>query len=386
MKHLAELSAITLLDIYHSISLPISEKLDGSFISVGRDDNGKLYVQRKSSTRYYSADEWPQLAWANDFRAAHVVLEELFGWLGNNDVINFELIAGSLPNSVEYDISHNVNVLMITDTNVNGPFNINSFFPTVSFLSNSSKTLLSRSYVSAVTNIPEIVSTDGTTLELKSRSIEWVILQSRNDWIKSADVISPDLYRLLCDRSEIKHAGRLNNQTILDAKLNVTPAFVSDKDWKMYKREIIKSIQDRRAELRAEIKKLCNFTIARMERVFTADAEGAVIYYHQPIKLVNGDIFAKKNNFTHIVKYWLMGGRRPVRPCFLSRTKHWPLEKRLARLEVLRQRFVKHHARLKYENPITGNILSYSHPQLYKRTIVLFAEIREGLINGRLSV
>lgn len=385
MKHLDELSGEELLDLRSLVSVPICEKLDGSFICVGRDSSGRLYVQRKSPVKYYSVDDWPQLAWANDFRAAHVVLEDLYGWLKKEQFVEFELIAGPLSNTVEYRIGHNTNLLIITNSNVNLP----TLTPTVSFLHRElydAEEIIEHVGENAITNIPEVVSTDGINLEYKARKINWLFMNSKTTWIKTTQIVSDAMYRILSGFTDIKNVGFVPNYRILDCKLNEMPSFVHVNNWKLYKREIVQELKTHRARIRAKIKEAALDNLYVSGSPYDPDGEGVVVFYKDLTKMVDRSVFGVKNNFTHIVKYWLMGGRRPARPCFLSRTKDWPLEKRLARLETLRQRFVKHHERLQYVNPKSGNILSYAHPQLYKRTIVLFAEIREGLINGRFSV
>src|SRR5690606_38629108 len=56
-------------------------------------------------------------------------------------------------------------------------------------------------------------------------------------------------------------------------------------------------------------------------------------------KLVD-DNFPAANRFTHWVRYCLQGGTRPPKPSFLTRTAHWPIEKRIERLHKLRDRYV----------------------------------------------
>jgi hypothetical protein len=115
--------------------------------------------------------------------------------------------------------------------------------------------------------------------------------------------------------------------------------------------------------------------------------EGLVVvpkHDEMPFKLVNRDEFGRLNKFTHLVKYWLAGGRRPARPSFLSRTKGWSKERRLARLDVLLARYLEHHYLLHtgYSNNGKRYHMYYAG-ELNQRTLNLFADVRKRIEDGR---
>jgi hypothetical protein len=101
-------------------------------------------------------------------------------------------------------------------------------------------------------------------------------------------------------------------------------------------------------------------------------------------KIVNREVFPDLNLFTHRVKYWIVGGRRPARSSFLSRTKDWPKAERLARLDMLLERYLKHHTKLTKEIHLLRKKWSIRYDgSLHLRTLGMFYDTRKRIENGR---
>jgi len=87
-----------------------SEKLDGSQLWVGIDQDGKLYTsragKRKSAENMYSADSYPMIANYNGFRATHLALEKeqekIKNVLQPGQTVELEVLYGRQPNAVTY--------------------------------------------------------------------------------------------------------------------------------------------------------------------------------------------------------------------------------------------------------------------------------------------
>lgn len=110
IKHFANLSQKRRTEFLdHPERFKCQEKIDGSNFIVGMTD-GRLWTSRKSGTqRYYELDDWPNLPWTRQFRAAHWTCSEIFkmrkslGTAPTDDfVLNCEILSRDYPNTVKY--------------------------------------------------------------------------------------------------------------------------------------------------------------------------------------------------------------------------------------------------------------------------------------------
>ncbi len=398
MKHLCELPIPTIRAILEE-KWKVTEKLDGSFIRAGLDDNGIFYTERKGNSRYYHVDDWPDLPWTNSFRSAHLALECVFDALSENDYtgkyVDIEVIAGELPNSIRYNLfeANNLWITGGTALMIQARLNNRNLFQ---FNGNQSQLGL----IKVSSNVWK--TKNGIDMFKERKDIAW-----------SLRAVQPTLFdpKIRFDGRDLNLRNWLerrvdfrgqptNNGDILDAKLNRKPEFVEDYDWIENRKTVIAELKVKRESLRGEFEKLCNVT-ARMlktwflhqeyhefkkRKVSPADIEGVVVTVLMDddreivFKVVDKELFAPLNNFTHIVRYWLQGGRRPERPSFWTRTAHWPMQKRLDRLEQLRRRYQVSKYSLKHVADIRP--LSYANWELDERTLLLFAELKQRIQNG----
>lgn len=400
MKHLSELSGKDIHTVMNSFWF-YSEKLDGSYMRAGLDEKGVFYTARKGKQKFYRVEEWPDMPWTNYFRSAHLALENLFevfildNRVEANDYIEVELLPGRMPNSIEYP-ARMMNSMFITDSNFSYDDAQIEKAKLFKYLNNE-----------CTLNPMRVRSTHwftltGEKLVQAKQNVNWNIFA--NKWNKVSPRFDPPYelgeYRKWLAKMVKFRDTKLPVFEALDLKLNAKPACVSDEDWKANRKEILEEIRALREPLKRESIRHCNAMARCMKHLINTwseikleernpdSIEGVVVSVIGPdhdilVKLVDTEHFAPLNNFTHIVRYWLQGGRRPERPCFLSRTAHWPVEKRLARLEVLRKRYIAARFRLMHvgSDPLTP--LRYTQADLDQRTLLLFAELKERIKDGR---
>jgi len=396
MKHLCDLPATDIAEILKR-NWFIAEKLDGSYLRGGIDETGRFYTFRKGKEIYYRVSDWPDMPWSNYLRMAHMVIQNLFEHLLETeqlkpgDWVDFEVLSGGLPNSIQYPMQMNWS-LAVNESNCEfGHVRVG-------------KTSLFRPFnpfsvvgIQYATCGQWITDDAGVSLRKVKQESHWNLFDNKvfpyhplrddhsvsvrfNQWIHSR------IY--LC-------GFPLMVYQYLDLKLNKKPFCIKEEDWKANRKDIIEDIRETREALRVKLLEYCNdlagLVVDRLSHYqghYGRDRnsyEGVVVQVGTEkveylFKLVDQRYFTKLNKFTHIVRYWLQGGRRPERPCFLTRTAHWPVEKRLARLETLRKRYVLNRHRLAY----TGNNrnLSYTNIDLDRRTLLLFAELKQRIKHG----
>jgi hypothetical protein len=377
MKHLHELPIDTISSIIFETPWLVSQKLDGSFIQAGLDKDGKFYTKGKGKKLYYSVEEWPMKYWANHFRIAHMFIESMFfdtgliNQLQANDFITFEILNGSLQNSIKYP-KHYHDVLYITNIELNKDVR-NFIFPSVGTVSISTNQV-------AIKNNKFII-------EQKDYQFKMV---RNTSYYQLPDRLMQNNFKNWLDTIVEFHDFTFTNQSVLKVHLNKRPEQIPEVIWKEKKTQFIKELKqlrsDKQMELELECRKVLKHIPSNLKN-FVEGPEGFVITAgDQTFKLVDRSYFIPLNNFTHRVKYALVGGRRPEKPCFLSRTAHWSDEQKLNRIRVLKKRFIKYAKLLTYVDFNTPVYLTYSHPQLYKRTLAIFIELEERFSNGRSSI
>lgn len=85
--------------------LPATEKLDGSALILGRDDQG-IYTARDDARRFYSEQDYPLIAPYNGFRSAAEAVSQVADVLEQvlevGDTMNVEILYGDQPNAIQY--------------------------------------------------------------------------------------------------------------------------------------------------------------------------------------------------------------------------------------------------------------------------------------------
>lgn len=408
MKHLCDLPTSTVRSIFKT-SWFISEKIDGSYLRAGLDDDGRFYTTRKGHySRYYSVNDWPMLAWTNAFRVAHLALEEVFNlintdfkYLNAGDWIDAEVVNGCQPNAILYPFSVR-DTIFLTASSID-----------LSIIQiNNDKLFGTSGYTYPIDCITicadQIYTSDGKTTEIRRIESEWNIIINMPEmfdpaYLRGIRGIELDLPFWLDQNTQLIGLI-LTNEDALNLNLKKRPQVVSEDDWSKHRSLYVNAMRELREKKRTEYEKLCNLVARVLKYKFQSNSsnssnksfmncEGIVAIVPSNgfgpnivFKMVDKEQFAPLNHFAHIVRYWLQGGSRPPRPSFMSRTKDWPVQRRLERLEVLRQRYLRNRSKIQIHNRF--NMLSYaSCEDLHNRTLLLFAELKERIISdGRSSI
>lgn len=365
IQHFDDLTPTQFLEAIATMD-QFSSKFDGSFLAFGIDLQGRFFTQRKSGQCYYDISEWPEEGWANGFRQAHMVLDAFMDYhqkmnaAGRGSLATCEVINGHQPNVVEH---HSSNTIWI---HPGSNFEFGNFHVDI-----AAKVLIPDS----AAHIHKVI-----------QPYKWWIRGiSQNDIKKykfdSYDLVKDVKFWLEAPSSVLPYSKR----RIIEFNLNTKPAGLTSKAWKNIKF----LIKEERSKLREEFQtKLLNIKkkwMLNISNLSYRTSEGVVVTGTSALtfKLVNREWFAEANRFVHWVKYALVGGRRPPRPSFDSRTKDWPIEKKLKRLEILRQRYLKHRHLLKKK--INGQVYEYDS-ELHERTLLLFHDLKERIKNGRTGI
>ena len=386
IPHYEDLSA---KEIYDSLDLMwwASEKLDGSYLLFGLDDQGSFYSQRKGGKPCYSLDDWPDELWANTYRIGHtlsnMLVESLLdeGLIQAGQSIGAEILHGRLPNTVPYIFPDDSDgYLIVTNTSFDAS---PDFFST---LEKFNAFWLERStYANERCVVDDFPFLHSWKIRV-NRQIPRELAQAR--LMLHATKFKKVLNHWFPQESKIQGFSILE---VLDINLASKHPNCGDRNWN----ELRKDLAVERDELREVFTSLVLLFKDIAYRVLVLEQpssvgpgsfkEGVVVKTNNGIfKIVDRDAFAEANRFTHIVKYWIVGGRRPARPSFLSRTKDWPKEKRLARLEVLKDRYIASHYTMHYTLEVGGRemLLSYSG-ELHTRTLNMFHDTKKRIENGR---
>jgi len=111
ISHIEDLSVDEFLNLLRNISTQhATEKMDGSNLWIGVDENNTLFTSREGkrsgSSRCYSLDDWPDVAAFNQFKAAHAALElksaDITKIMPPGSMVEAEVLFGRQPNSVIY--------------------------------------------------------------------------------------------------------------------------------------------------------------------------------------------------------------------------------------------------------------------------------------------
>lgn len=370
IPHIEDLTPDQLEVITQAKLLRLTSKIDGSFLAFGVDADNQFYTERKGGQRYYHVEDWPMEGWSLGFRQAHVALENFLdalrelGKAGRCSRATCEVILGSQPNVVEY--THDNQIVI---------------HPGANFDSAAMTCVVSLGHM----------ATDGREEWSTRHEIEWNIsVLSVRDWKKFPTEEAQFILDWLDLPSRIKP---YTMRQVLAFKFNRKPEGYTKEAWKTTL-PLLKEERERVREAYAYhmgvLRRKCLVSLNQNISYETVPShtmsEGYVVSGVDGtlFKIINREWFKPANDFVHWVRYALIGGRRPDRPSFESRTRHWALEKRLDRLEVLRQRYLRRRHELQFKHdagPRVGD-LHYSD-EIHDRMLKLFYDLRERMKDGR---
>lgn len=377
-------------EIYDSLDLNwlASEKLDGTSLVAGLDEHGQFFTKRKGGEPVYDVEDWPDEIWAGTYRRAHTAVSCLIEALvkenaiSNGNHIGFEILEGTLPNAIFYlpPIKDVENFAVATHTN---------WTPSTALFDILGSFVASGHAITCHT-------TNGRDISMVNEPYRYRFMYNNTigqDLIKSRLRPSAMQTRMVLDSwlPEPSDIPGFTKREVLEISLTKKHPNAGDRNWNDLKKELVKE----RARLREAFNSLALLFKDAAIRVIVNEtygimgpgsySEGAVVQTpNGTFKLVDREAFMGLNRFVHWVKYAIVGGRRPARPSFLSRTKNWPKEKRLARLDELLTRYREGRYELHYSGRLNGRtVLSNYSGDLHQRTLNMFADTRKRIENGR---
>jgi hypothetical protein len=389
IPHFEDLSARAILQCLDE-EWHITEKLDGSYLCFGLDDQGQFFSQRKGGKPCYSVDQWPNEYWAGTYKLAHslasILVCELVEQklLSNDQFFGAEIIHGRMPNTIPYKYDQHLDgQLIITGANFDMSHisaMLNKFRATWC----QDTAFLDTSHVLAYRNQEQNWSIGMLTKEANNH-VSGRYLEAQKAHLKTV---------LTCWLSNPSGVEGFSVLEVLESSLNRRHPNCGDRLWS----EVRDLLSTERQRLRLALNSLMLLFKSNLLKflvndipssistglMFLGGREGVVVRASTvAFKITDRDNFARANHFTHMVRYWIVGGRRPARPSFLSRTQHWSPEDRIKRLEKLRQRYLTSRP-LHRTVFLNGRTFNYDYQgQLHERTLGMFADTIQRIKDGR---
>lgn len=311
IAHLEDLDLQKFIDAVSNIAkMQATEKLDGSNLWFGLDQEGKLYTsragKRKNAENIYAEDDYPYFAANNGFRAAHSALKakeaEIKSILKPGDTIEIEVLFGRQPNAVVYGAGGKNYIAFIRG--VEGTQDI-----LVDQLSNR----LSNQTVKVNVKIVDTVDGENLTLEPRDLVFQFVAAQKINTAAMKDGGVAKSLAAL--DAFLKKKAG-LNGADVTNFDVLTGSLGSFDKQIRSTAKELKARLQAKvMTDFKLPIKKeLLDKFVHQVKSPLAAHdltpdedigIEGVVL--RQPgsedqIKLVDKDLFTTINQFNHSVR------------------------------------------------------------------------------------
>lgn len=384
IPHFEEQDADVVLDVLQ-LRWTATEKLDGSYFEFGLDNEGKYFSKRKGGHRCYTVNDWESEGWTNAYRAGHIAAEEICDFLVERGVIwpgtmiYSEIMFGDRPNTIPYA---NTATIAIQGWSYSTDLSIPAFH-----LKNFSTTVMHEMYHSydARTKVRKQMMTTWNVICLSAISGAYIFAR--------LETPAKALTQTINDfRNALHQDLKMTTADLMKLKLNKRPGWIMKEDWPEVKRRIIECREKWQRLIVPELRAFRERTLRALlhdqysELRGSQFGEGLVIktWNRNTVKFTDREGFTKANEHAHWVKYAIVGGRRPRRPSFLSRTKDWPVEERLARLDKLAERYLRHRHKLSKQFPNGTKLMPVSYDlELHERTKLMFCDTRERIANGR---
>lgn len=247
IQHIEDLAVDEFIDTMRSFNdYEISEKVDGSNIQFGIDENG-FYTSREEfgGKRVYDVGDYPINFSTTFMRSAHAALEQVLdilideGGLSIGDRIDSEVLYGELPNAIRYTNESNRIILLRV---IDGDANISKLRKSVD-----------GKKVTVSLEVPYTL--DGKEINTATETNVWSFEQTpivSGDQISSSESMA-EINELLDELGDYlkkpSGIGEYSNSQILALPLNKRPDGVSAADWK----ELKETIKEKKIEVQKEI-------------------------------------------------------------------------------------------------------------------------------------
>ncbi|WP_407304256.1 hypothetical protein [Acinetobacter sp.] len=317
MQHLEDLPLAAFIKAVKNIgTMHASEKLDGSNLWLGLDEDGKLYTsregKRKGSKPFYSEGDYPRFAAYNGFRAAHAALqhkiEDIKRVMQPNQMVEMEVLYGRQPNAVTYGADGKSYIAFLRG--VEGTPDV--------IADQLTSTLGGQSVKVRV----EIIETaDGENLDLTPAEITYQFTGAQRiptEKLKDVqlDKILKDLEDYLQEPAGLESSPELSNMQVLQNSLGSIP--VKDRPAAKDKKEEItaKVMTGFRLPIKRELldNYISKIKPALGDKDVTADEDVGIegVVLRDPttgdlFKIVDKDTFTTINTFNHTIRNQISG-------------------------------------------------------------------------------
>lgn len=322
ISHIEDLSEDEFLRAVKNLnSWEISEKIDGSALQFGFDEEGFFTAREKkgSDDRYRDADNWGTKFMSTGFRSAHDALKKLMtplykrGLIKNDDFFSVEILFGKLPNAVLYSGEINQIILLSKDSEKDTEKARLS-------LERINKVLEDNTVKVSVDDVP--YTEDGISISRRNEEHEWVVAivpKKRADQMSNEEaqqIIDEEIQKIekLLDKKITIGEKKMSVKEVISIPLNRKPDWLGDNNWKEIK-TIVKDKQDdikkHLMKSKLEIKNQLLDAFVRqqqsefgpsienggwIEGIVAKDSEGNMT------KLVDKEGFTSINNFNWLVR------------------------------------------------------------------------------------
>jgi len=315
ITHIEELVVDDFIEKVRNIAEYIAtEKLDGSNIRVGFDDNGRMFTSRetKKGERYYTSDDYPIKFWTTGFRSFHkacqTIEDELKKYIPNGSSAEYEVLFGGQPNTIPYnnDINYAVFIRPI-DNNVDENGLKNKTFDTSIILDKTPTT------------------EDGEKISYEIQQHKWVFSSTPDiDRESYVDLLSDDdietkiveLEKIISKDNIYEKLPTMTVAELLILPLNKKPEELQNENWKEIKGEL-KQLKEKYTDIIQNLKldvksKVIKNVINKVSSKFGPSIEDGgwiegIVFRHSSnpddqFKVVDKDTFTKKNKEVWLVR------------------------------------------------------------------------------------
>lgn len=325
IQHIEALPHREFVDAVRNIAqFTASEKLDGSNLIFGFDNEGKFYTSReaKSGGRTYDANDYQMRAADNGNKSAHMALEKMQPLIKtvmkNGEACEIELLYGRQPNAIVYGSNYIAFLRMIVGDNEEEPKQAK--------VKQLGETLKGRT---VKVKVPIVTTDDG--VEIKKEEVEQTWKFSSVSYIDGNHFKQVDVEKELQDFEEWlheKHPTGYSNGDLLEIKLPSVPKEMRP-EVKKARAEAIKTAEH---TFKLPIKEKYLNQVMRKIKPALRDVdispdedtgvEGAVFLdpkTQKQFKIVDKDVFTTINMFNHAVRNEVRSSTRG-RPQFSGAT------------------------------------------------------------------
>ena len=314
ITHIEDLAIDEFIDALRNFDkFEISEKIDGSNLQFGYDDEG-FYTSRetkKGTQRMRNVNDYPIEFRTTFQRSAHAALEKITPLLlrseffSQGDAVEVEVLFGKLPNTVPYSMDTN-RIIFLRPT---------AGDPDIEGIAD----LVDGQTISVTLETP--FTLDGETIQQKQEKHQWVFAQTPT--VDGSEVVKSEAFKDIekqLDKVEkfLKKpsgVGKFSNAEVISLPLNKRPEGVSVEQWKKGK-EIIKNMRKKffdvaedgtKTGFKHDVKEfLLKELVRKIGSAFGPDVKDGgwiegVVFRHKDtgrmFKIVDKDMFTTINKF-----------------------------------------------------------------------------------------